>query len=544
MPEPASPDGMHLRRADHGERFVAFAFAAADLVVEMDPETGCVTYAAGAFPARFGRSAETFVGAPVADLVDVRDRPTLDTALMLLQHKGRLAPLLIRLADKGRTSFALAGINFSSNRAPRRMCLTFALPPVPTASPQGMKPGALAEAGKAMLQTGQPAAFGMIEVVSGLDGERLDAVFDTTLKALAPEALATEVASGRFGILGLRDGVDLFALAASLEEAVRAQGGVATAVASADLLAGGGDITAAQAARAMRQALAVFARNGHAALKESGFTGGFAQYVGRLERQIGPLRKAIRDHRFALACQPIVALADRSLHHYEALLRPQAIDGCAFGDTQQFVTTIEMLSLTQELDLAVATEACDMAGREVGSIAFNLSAQSMQAPAFRERLLRLLAASPAVKSGKLLIELTETGELDDLGEVAESASAFRDLGIPFCLDDFGAGQSDIRVLRALPVDIVKLDGSYVRDVMRGGRQHAIVAGMVEIARATRAQLVAEHIETEDEAEAMSAIGVEFGQGHLFGRPGPLPSARAEPARMHRARRSQERETWG
>ena len=143
---------------------------------------------------------------------------------------------------------------------------------------------------------------------------------------------------------------------------------------------------------------------------------------------------------------------------------------------------------------------------------------------FRDRLTAKLIAHPARRAKKLAVEMTETAELENIAEAAKTAQMLRDMGIQFCLDDFGAGAADVRVLRAIPADIVKLDGSYVAGIVAEGRDRAFVTGMVEIAHTAGAAVVAERVETEEEAAALLAIGVEYGQGWLFGRPGPLPTS--------------------
>ena len=163
----------------------------------------------------------------------------------------------------------------------------------------------------------------------------------------------------------------------------------------------------------------------------------------------------------------------------------------------------------------------------------------MQDDRFRDRLVSLLSASPACKEGHVLVEMTETAEIEDAATAAQTTQALRAIGVPFCLDDFGAGAADMRLLRALAPDIVKLDGSYVAGVTEPGRERAFVAGMVEIARAGAAEIVAERIETEAEAGALASLGVQYGQGWLFGRPGPLPGIGRKPA----AARSGETESW-
>ena len=101
------------------------------------------------------------------------------------------------------------------------------------------------------------------------------------------------------------------------------------------------------------------------------------------------LRRAIKSRRFNLLFQPIVSLADRRLHHYEALLRPKPLPGCPFDTPQEFVTLVEALGLAAELDLAVAALASDAAAFSTVPIAFNVSGQSLQSAAFLDRLLAL-----------------------------------------------------------------------------------------------------------------------------------------------------------
>ncbi len=105
----------------------------------------------------------------------------------------------------------------------------------------------------------------------------------------------------------------------------------------------------------------------------------------------------------------------------------------------------------------------------------------------------------------------------------------------------------MRLLRALPADLVKLDGSYVPGVARNGRERGFVAGMIDIAHAVKAAVVAEQIVTEVEADALLAMGVTYGQGWLFGRPAPLPACsprRSTVGRLTNARRrGKVQEAW-
>lgn len=538
MPDVADLHPSPARRADTNERFVAFAFAGADMVVETDAG-GIVTYAAGAFRSKFARPPEAFIGHPVRDLVAPVDHEALNTALALLVERGRLLPLMIRLSDASRTPLALAGMALPASDVSRRLCLSLARPPAPLASVRhaASTPDALAHATAARLRAGSPCDLGMVEITG--QGSVLIASSEAigqAIEAAAPDSLASEIAPGRFGLLG-PGGSDLLAIAALLEGTLRQQG-VEVSVAARPVSLASEQLTPVQTARALRQALNVFARDGAEGLGRAGFDGGLVGYIRRAGTQVAGLRKAIRGTDFSLAFQPIAALDSGEVHHFEALIRPQPVPDCVFSGPQEFVILVEALGLADELDLAVARLACVAAGKAGSPVAFNLSGQSVQNAAFRERLIRLLAASPACKAGLIIVEMTETAEIEVVEEADLTAGALRSLGIAFCLDDFGAGAADIRLLRALAPDIVKLDGSYIPGIAEDGRERAFVAGMVEIVRAAGAEIVAERVEIEAEAEALRALGVQYGQGWLFGHPGPLPDGPGG-----KTRRPGEMEIW-
>jgi EAL domain-containing protein (putative c-di-GMP-specific phosphodiesterase class I) len=541
-----STDGANLRRGDNNERFVAFAFAAADLVVEVEPG-GQITCAAGAFRTRLGQAPEAFLGRSIRDVVDPVDHATLDAALRLLSQKGRLLPLMIRLADPGRTRLALAGLRYAVTDGPIRLYLTFAVPPTPIEALPAATPRMFGQAAEARLRGGTPSDIGLLEIKSGKEGLAPAGAIGSALQKIAPDVLASEVAPGRFGLLDAGGGAaGLMAIAASLEAELRGQG-VDVAVASHSLPLSVGRLTAMQAARALRQALAGFARDGVAGLSAAGFAGGLAGYMEQAAVHTDALRRAIRLRSFELLFQPIVSLADRSVHHYEALIRPRPVPGCPFDTPQDFVVLVEALGLAGELDITIAALASEAAVTSTVPIAFNVSAQSVQSVAFRARLLSLLSASPACSAGQLIVEMTETAEVDDIAEAARTAEALRAIGVPFCLDDFGAGAADMRLLRALPADLVKLDGSYVAGVVHDGRERGFVAGMIDIARAVKAAVVAEQIEVELEADTLLAMGVTYGQGWLFGRAAPLPASSLRRAKIgplpNARRRGATKGTW-
>ncbi len=510
---------------DTHERFVAFAFAGADLVAETDLD-GIISYAAGAFRSVFGRAPESFIGRPLAELIAPVDQETLVSALALLAERGRLAPMLFRIADAERTKLAVACIALPSQGRPARLCFTLGRPPAPASRLiKSGTPDSFARATAARLRAGGPCNIRLLEI-AGADGIALvqSEAIGEALERVLPDTVASELAPGRFGVLGSSPAsLTLLSDTAALQELLQTQG-IDVAVTASHISLQAEGLTAAQAARALRHALSVFTRGGVTGLEEAGLGDNLGSYLQRAGRKAESLRRAIRGGDFSLAFQPIVSLADRVPHHYEALIRPLPIADLPLATPQEFVMLVEALGLAGELDLAVARVACAEAARSGQIIAFNLSGQSVASPDFRRQLIALLRESLACKAGLIVVEMTETAEIDNVAEALNTAEALRQLNVPFCLDDFGAGSTDMRLLRELNANIVKLDGSYVAGVATAGRERAFVAGMVEIARAVGAEVVAERIETEAEAEALRQLGVQFGQGWLFGRPGKLPSA--------------------
>lgn len=497
------------------DRFVAFAFAAADLLVEVEPD-GRICFAAGAFRTRLGAEPDRYLGRPIEDLASAEDRPRLAAAVPLLSARGRLQPAVIRLADSERTPFVLSGFAMPGGR----LCLTLGPIPQGLAAAEVTDKDGFARAAEARLRDQErPTTLGLVEV----DGAGAQALgerpgIEAQLRAelardLPGAACVGELAQGRWGVLQ-DEGAEIAAAAERVEAALR-RFGIGAQVTATALSLAPGPLSDVQAVRALRAALTGFARGGQEALAKLGVAGGLPGYLSELTTRAEGIGKAIAEARFRLEYQPIVRLSDRALHHYEALLRPTG--GLPRAD--EFVSLAEAAGLSEELDLAVIRMALRDSGGRL-PVAVNVSGLSVQSPAFRERLLAFLGREPR----GLLIEITETADIEHEAEALAFVQAMQGRGVPVCIDDFGAGSAAFRHLRRLKPDYVKIDGSYVAAATRQERERAFVASMAELSRAAGAKVAAERIETEEEAELMASLGVEFGQGWLFGRSSPLPGA--------------------
>jgi EAL domain-containing protein (putative c-di-GMP-specific phosphodiesterase class I) len=541
------------RLLDDRERFVTFAFAGADLLVEATAE-GRVTFAAGAFRSRLGWEPATLIGKPAASMVAPEDRPAFGTCLALLGSRGRVAPTVLRLADAGRTSYVLSGLVRPGPDGAGLLCLSFGPPPgaVPATGPQlrpatefGREVEGRLRAARGDHGAASPA-LDLLEVVgSGAELPMAD-VTTLLLDQVGVGGVAGELAPGRFALLRAADAAtgtpDLADLVAGLLRALTASG-VTARIAGAERLdlAGNTDEqpTTLQAVRALRCALSAFARGGAPALAAAGFHGGLGGFVTAAGSRTAALRSVVAERRFRLAFQPIVRLSDRALHHYEALLRPEPIQDLAVYHAADLVAMTEMLGLAAELDWTVFLAARAAAARGNVAVAFNLSGLSVQSPEFCARLLAALDRPAPGPAPHLLVELTETAEIEDEEAAAATLGALRDRGLAVCIDDFGCGAAAFRYLRRFQVDHVKIDGSYVRHAVEDERDRSFVAAMVDLSRSVGADAIAEQIETEAVASVMLKIGVRYGQGWLFGAPCDLPVVVATAPR----RRGVTKEVW-
>ena len=512
--------GLGLSRSSR-DRFVVFAFAAAELLVETDLR-GRITFAEGAFRARFGRDAKAFMGNNVISLVAGSDRPAFATALSLLAEHGRLKPAVIKLADDTASAFSVAGLRLGDDED--RLALTFA--PLPRELPGGPLPGGpgLASMAEEILRSGEPGGpVGFLELTGPagrfVPGGEVNREIPQELNRQAGEgAVATELAAGRYGLLPGQTPLDLPALTSAVAEILKDRGvnDVSVGAMAVGLEAEG--LSQVQATRALRFALAAFARGGNDALEKAGFAGGLAGFLDSASERAALLRRSIAERRFRMAFQPIVSIADREPHHYEALIRPLQADDSTMTHPGEFVALAEAVGLTEELDWAVMSAVCEAAGAAGGTrVACNLSGLSLQSPKFREDMKELLENTPGMAE-RLVVEITETAEIEQEDEAVRMIELLREHKIPVCLDDFGAGAAAFRYLRAFKVDYVKVDGIYVANALQSERDRGFIAAMVDLARTVGAQVVAERIETEEEAALMLELGVRYGQGYLFGKP--------------------------
>lgn|GEM_PF-3281769 len=237
------------------------------------------------------------------------------------------------------------------------------------------------------------------------------------------------------------------------------------------------------------------------------------------------VQTALDDGRLALVRQPIHALAHGALPACEYLVRLVADDG-RLVSPGEFLPAAEHYAMAREIDRWVIDRALAGLGAEPGKLAelefasVNISAQSLDDPDLVVFVLSALSRH-GVPANKLCLELTETAAVADVDAARGPIRILRAAGCRFALDDFGTGMASFGYLRELDVDMIKIDGRFVRNIAANRVDRGMVEAMQEIARLTEKRTIAEFVEGEEALECLRHIGVDYAQGYALGRPEQL-----------------------
>jgi len=239
------------------------------------------------------------------------------------------------------------------------------------------------------------------------------------------------------------------------------------------------------------------------------------------------LMNALEDGRCHLYAQPIVRLAEPGAPvHYELLVRIEHGDG-QLTSVGQYIQAAERYQLLEQLDRWVVGRALEtlapharrLAQLGVG-FAINLTGQSRSEPQFAD-FVRTEAKQRGIPRGLLSFEFTETAAIRNLVATRRFIERMKDIGARIALDDFGTGLSSLMHLKELAIDQIKIDGSFIRDVLTDPRSQALVRALAQIADSLGLETVAEFVESEEVATRLRGLGVRLAQGYLYGRPRPL-----------------------
>ena len=240
------------------------------------------------------------------------------------------------------------------------------------------------------------------------------------------------------------------------------------------------------------------------------------QWVARLET-------ALDEHRFRLYAQRIEPCNGVSSGlQFEVLLRLVDADG-GITAPSAFFPAAERFNMASRLDRWVVREVIDWLVAQpieaIQTVAVNLSGQSIGDRSFHRYLIEQVARVP--RPDRLCFEITETAAIRHVEDAQNFITAMHALGVRIALDDFGEGVASFGYLKTLRVDLLKIAGQFVRDILRDRLDHTAVCCFRDIAAACGLRTVAECVETEEVLAELRRIGIDFVQGYLLHKPEPL-----------------------
>lgn len=239
---------------------------------------------------------------------------------------------------------------------------------------------------------------------------------------------------------------------------------------------------------------------------------------------LGEIRKAIDRQEFLLYYQPKVNMKTGIVTGVEALIRWQHPERGLLSPAE-FLPVIENNSMMIEIGEWVIDTALAQIEQWQGnvfdlpvSISVNIAAVQLEQPNFTQRLTKILAEHPKVAPCQLELEVLETTALDDVNNVSKIMNDCVALGVKFALDDFGTGYSSLTYLRRLPANLIKIDQSFVRDMLSDNDDLAIVEGVIGLAKSFKRDVIAEGVESIDHGSALLSLGCELAQGYGIAKP--------------------------
>jgi diguanylate cyclase (GGDEF)-like protein/PAS domain S-box-containing protein len=252
-----------------------------------------------------------------------------------------------------------------------------------------------------------------------------------------------------------------------------------------------------------------------------------ARYTGEIH-WLQKLQGALRDSKFELYCQPIMHARAGGVHGpaLEVFVRLEGENGMPAAAPAEFIRAAERYRLMPHVDRWVVQAVLAALGRggmrlpPGRSVAINIAGQTLADATFLEFVVECFdhtGANPA----DICFEVTESSVIANLDHAQRFIAVLHGMGCEFALDDFGSGLSSFATLRTLPIDYLKIDGSFIKNLSGDSVNQAMVAAMIELSRSLNFRIVAEQVEDQASLDTVTGMGIDFVQGFVVGRPQPL-----------------------
>lgn len=532
------------------ERSLAFVFAWADFVLEL--VNGEVSYAEGAVEALLGASPGSLIGKSFADLVGLRDRIVADKILMLLARHGRIDETDIHL--KGRDGVRLpvkicghalgrTGHVFLAVRAQLRVPGDDEVYARDAESGlyqadkfHELAAGRLMEMAKGGNDVNLTVldVTGLQRILSSLPEEERETLLNAIGSLIKANSIdgdtAASLGDGKFSFISGagQTADDLEREVINLVHAVAPEREVIVNTAQVNVGNTNG-IDEDSLAKGLMYTFQNIQASGGSAFHD--LTNNMTSLVEQTVGQITAFRDLVTNRNFEVALHPIVSIHDGLIHHFEALCR---FNGEHDSSPFKAITFAEETGLIDQFDLTMAEKVVAWLHKQPRNnrsfrAAVNVSGYSIGRDGYVSGLHALLAKNTWLED-RLIFEVTESSRMTDLDAANVFIQNLRRKGFEVCLDDFGAGAASFQYLSVLDVDVVKLDGSAVKNAQKAPKGRAFLTSLTELCRKLKVQTVAEMVDSPKALAFVRECGCDYVQGYLFGKPSvnvadftPLPN---------------------
>ncbi|MBF0166711.1 MAG: sensor domain-containing phosphodiesterase [Alphaproteobacteria bacterium] len=552
-PKPPSPTVAANGKPDR-DRYLALSFCWADLLFEMD-ETGKLSFATGATGPFLGKSARDLPGTSFMDLFVPEEQPDVQMFLRGVTQRGRHDTDILKLKrPHGLPLPVMAagyclGNSFYVALRLRSGNLNLATDRISRNDKTGLINHeafslSASQRIKQLTDMGQKAGVsvlsleGLGDLKGRLSGQAADQLLARVGEALRANAVdgdsATQIGDDKFTLVH-QASLDLAQLTAQIQDLAKAADpkgdGVKIDAASLDM-EGAETLSQEDMAKGLLYAMNSFQRESGKGFSLAELSTNITTLVTKGAAEVNGFKRIVSEGKFFVALQPIIDIKNGDVHHYEALCR---FDTSAPGESPyRYITFAEETGLIHDFDLAMAKKVVEWLSKMPRNnnkyrVAVNISGFSIGVPQYVEALHRLIKDNPWTQ-GKLMFEITESSRMSDLEAANAFIQALRKKGHHVCLDDFGAGAASFQYLSALEVDVVKIDGSAIKNAQKAPKGRAFLSALTELCTRLGVETIAEMIDTPETLSFVRDCRCDYVQGFLFGKPSanisefnPLPN---------------------
>jgi len=537
-PGPAGGDGAIRANRD---RFVAFAFCDADILIELD-RAQIVTFAAGATKALLTVEPAALVGRDIFELISEDQHKLLREILRMAETGSRIEPVLIRLrGEAGDTPpLSLSGFHLADMAGHYFLALRMGLPaptPIPVTQGNRQTESGLFDAEsfseiaggrvKAIQGSGESYRYsvfklgGFSELRTRLDEERRAQLLSTIGESLRAGSLygdsAGQLDDDRFGLIHA-DKTDVGRIQSEIERSARVadpqRQGIHIHAASVDLDCDG--MSESDAVNALVYTIGRLGDDERPADIRS-LSQGLTAMVTETAQEMASARAAVEQDRFDMVYQPIVEIDSSKIFYFEVLSR---FSGSSTPKSpSDFFRFAEEVGIVRELDLACCRRAIETLSKAKRSarLSVNLSGDSLRDEGFVQSLMTLLNANQGL-ADRLFFDIKEKSIISDLPRVNRIIGELRRRGHKVCVDNFGAGASVLHYLRDIEVDMVKIDSRYIKDVVALSNGEAFLKAIAGLCEYLGIDTIASMVEHSESLEMVRQAGIRYAQGYYLGEP--------------------------